>query len=408
MIKDKGKTFFITILFLVLAIGLAITAPWQMSYDAARFMLPWLDNMKVNGILAMYKPVELAPFPMDYPPLYYSLMYIFTNNFLDLSNTQQSVVVIRLFAVIINLLFIYFLIKFVDKKMGIAYAFFIPTLIGSAVWAQSDSFFIFLFFLFFYSYYKKNNITLMSIIYALMVCLKLQGLYFLPVYLVLLFGSKNDKTEKVNAFIYGIVVGAIIWLPWLIVEGPGLFFKIYLGSAAQEAIWGMGGNFPFVISFFAGIRTMPVVGELKTLYTLINIYTLLLCVALFIWLLNRSKDILYTTAFYLFMIFMLTLHQYERYEIYTWGVLFFIVSTNFKYQEYSDDRQKRIKRIFVLISLANILNFTAPILLNPYNNLLLIGTYMYLFAFVINVCALIIFVLDISSFINRNKEGGII
>lgn len=180
MFKDKVKPFFITLLFLVLAMGLAFIAPWQMSYDAARFMLPWLDNMKTNGILAMYKPVELAPFPMDYPPLYYSSMFVAIKNFVDMANREYSLFFIRLFPVIITAVCVFFVAKFISAKWGFIFALFPAILIGSGIMAQSDAPFLFLIFLFFFFYFEKENLTAFSIVYALMVCLKLQGVIFSP------------------------------------------------------------------------------------------------------------------------------------------------------------------------------------------------------------------------------------
>lgn len=385
MKENKIKPALLAVLSLTIGILVATIAPCNVSYDATIFMFPWLKNMKLNGVFSMYKQVADAPFAVDYPPLYYSSMFLTVGSFVKVDNFDFSLIFIRLFPVIVNIFFVYFIAKHISPKWAMFYMLFPSVIIGTAIMGQSDMAFLFLIFLFFYFYYEKKDLYLFSVTYALMVCLKLQGIYFLPIFLFLLFTHESPKERKRSAFLIGVLLGFIIWLPWLIAEGLPIFFKVYLGSASQELVWGFGGNFPFMFTAMLGLTDSPDSPFLVMLYNILNYGGLLLCVLIGFKTYKKTGDVLYSTAIYLFYIFMLTMHQYERYEIYAWGVLFFIISTNFKYSNFEQRQRDITKKIFWLVSIANICHFVASIAIAASAANQLFGILAYTIAFMCNL-----------------------
>jgi ligand-binding sensor domain-containing protein len=67
---------------LFLRLLLAWITPLEKSFDDVYFfILPWMQNMHHNGVLAMYQEAAGAAWAMDYPPLYYLSLYFTTGKF---------------------------------------------------------------------------------------------------------------------------------------------------------------------------------------------------------------------------------------------------------------------------------------------------------------------------------------
>lgn len=345
--KKEIKTSHIIIFTTILRLFTVFFGPWKPAYDLFHFMFPWMMNMEQNGFWAMYAENTLAPYAVDYPPIYYASMFLTTGKLSVIAGVESdylAYVLLRLFPTIIDILFCYFICKYMDKKLGLIYAFAIPFIVDCGIYAQSDCLFIFEMFVLFYFYIEKKDLKMTSIMYAVMVCTKLQGLYFLPIFLLMVYAFEEDNKKKIKDFLYGVFAGILIWLPWLIVEGPMHFFKIYLGSSTANYVMAQTvGN----IWFLFGLNILPQQITSGAFYFAVNIITLSLCLLILFKTYNKTKDITWTTFVYLFSIFMLTPHQYNRYELYALGAIILV-------KHYHPDIQdKNLNYIFWAMFVAN-------------------------------------------------------
>lgn len=293
--------------------------------DVSCFILPWMKNMAQNEFWSMYKTAEGAAWAMDYPPLYYAVMYLVTGKFAAMASfagyEKLAFVLCRSFPLIVDMLFIYILAKF-DKKVAWTWALALPAIFDIGGMGQSDCVLILEAFLLFYFFLEKKNLKAVSIMYALMACTKLQGLYFLPIFLGMVILHEAPWKEKIKDFSCGVLVGAVIWLPWLIVEGPQLFFKIYLGSYhATKILYANAGNLWMLIESILGFNNFTHLAHGDLLYQILS-YSLLFAAVLILYnTYKKTNNYLFASAFYLFFIFMFTLQQRERYEMYCFGLI---------------------------------------------------------------------------------------
>lgn len=293
--------------------------------DMFHFVLPWMQNMHENGLLAMYKDYAGAAWALDYPPLYYICMYFTTGKLAAIAAAsgwmQMAYFLCRAFPCMIDGVFTYVIAKR-DRKLGWFWCFALPALADVALMGQSDCLLIFEAYLMFYFYLDKKNLKGVSIMYAIMACTKLQSLYFLPIFLLMVYTFEAENKQKIKDFLCGVGVGALIWLPWLVIEGPQIFFKIYLGGYGRTKV--IASN-ACNIFFMQGMNVLKNRMDSDFLYMIIS-YTLLgLCVWALWKKFKQTNNILFASFFYLLCIYMFTFQQRERYEMYAFGVLAFAV-----------------------------------------------------------------------------------
>lgn len=342
--------FIMFILYMCLSIIIPLISI-ILDYDAYYFIIPWMKNMSANGIWSMYKPAENALYSMDYPPLYYLSMFLTVGKYFANfpANSVIPHILLRMFIGIINVLFLILIYKWFGIKETIFTSLFLPFLLNIFIQTQSDVALIFLIYLMFYFYIEKENLTLTSITYALIACLKLQGLYILPIYLLLLFISEKTLSEKFKSLLIGVSLGFIIWLPFLIEEGFYLFFKIYLNIRETE---------PKIINFQAGnIHVLYSVSNQigNSLYDNLNIIILLISTFVLLKVYKETKDIFFSSFFYLFLLFMISYYQHGRYTLYSVAMFFLWVFVSNKKEKYKKNLLLlNYKKIFLFLMFASL------------------------------------------------------
>ena len=123
-----------------------------------------------------------------------------------------------------------------DKALAVVVATFSPTLLfNAAIWGQFDGLLVLLLFLCFYSVSTKR-IYWASAFYAIGCLTKLQFCYFIFPFaaIVILF---YPLRKIVIATLEGLAIGLLGWLPFMVVSGPSLPLRIYLGGS---------GKYPFL------------------------------------------------------------------------------------------------------------------------------------------------------------------
>lgn len=348
-------------------------------WDVQHFIIPWMENMIENGFWSMYKTVEGGPYAMDYPPLYYPLMYLFTGRLLPLAQSTgfwTGINIIKLFPVCLEIAGIIFIYFYAGAYWARYWAVCIPFIFDAALLGQSDCVYILEIIIFFYFLLKKENITLASVTYAIMACTKLQALMFLPIYLLAIVVSKENIRDKIKSVSIGILVGMLIWAPWLIVEGFELFFRIYLGGTTRRTLIAQNtGN----IYLLNGLGILPQYATDVIFYNVLRIFTHIITIIILVLTYRKTEDILWSSFCYLFFVFFICPHQYIRYELYSFGVLMILYFLDYH-------KKYNFKGILTLSLIANAVQVSIDYMKDGYTflptetmNLLLVSFVFFVF-----------------------------
>ena len=283
--------------------------------DTVNYVRHWFKEFYDNGVINAYAIAENKT-PLDYPPLYYISNYL---------NTQvYSGILLAIFPILIDLVFIFFLAKKVDWKAALIWSAFPAVLVNVCDMAQSDGLFCALIILLLYSYNKNKPPIAISIIYAFMCLTKLQGIYFLPVYLYMLINTKRERNEKLTGLFAGVAVGLLGWAPFMLTNKDiFLPFKIYLGGVSKTNQICYNASNPYYFlpdKYFDGFMVI------------VSYILIALCTCAFLAVLkSTNNDVNIASFVYMFFIFFFTFQQHDRYEIYSFAILLFAFFTGSKY-----------------------------------------------------------------------------
>ena len=306
----------IIITAVLLRILSAVFIPQALSLDNYQFIKPWMDGMSLNGVLNMYTTVTYAPRPVDYPPLYYTVMY-YTVGWISARIEALDIAsfVLRLFPLTMDIVAIFVIYRLFGERLSLFWASSFLLLYDSIALGQSDSLLMFEFLLLYYAYTRKSGVR-MGVMFAVMCLTKLQGCYFLPVYLYMLYdisvtGKAKIKTAA-SSLASGAFTGAAVWMPWALHYGDVLYpVKFYLNTfSMHNELSQLAPNLGTIAYFLTQMRNAP------EWYGAVNKALLLLFMLIFIALCLRTKRVLFSASVYFFCIFMFTLNQHPRYPIY--------------------------------------------------------------------------------------------
>ena len=296
---------------------------WQ---DTANYVRHWFTHFYDNGILNAYGNNSMEGFTrLDYPPLYYLSMYAFVGRpFVEVYKAGQiQDVFLSFFPVTIDAIFVAFLYAAFGKMSALVWMFYPAALLNVSDMAQSDAAFCFLIVLFFLSYVKDKPFWLTSVIFALLCLTKLQGCYFLPIYLYMMFTSVAKWDKRIQGLICGGCVGLAGWLPFMNVERDVFLpFRVYLGGLQKSNMYCYNAaNFWYPL----GGETYGIGGSV------ISALLVVLCFAVFFYIARATKDVVFASFVYFFSLFMITLQQHDRYEMYSFTILLLACLFHSKY-----------------------------------------------------------------------------
>ena len=317
MIEKIKNNKYILLIGLFFIIRIIIGYLYYNYDDLYIFNFRWVNMMKQNGLFDIYS-IKTDQYYVDYPPLFIILLYIIKapaiyfykaglDGFFQL--TMKSLALICDFIITI------IIYKKYSPKVALLWAINIAVIINTAMWGQTDII-LGLFMILMFIAMKEEKIKLVGIYFALCCLTKLQGCYLLPVYLLYLVVVKKEIKEKILSFIYGLFTGILIWLPFMIADKDILLpFKIYLGGFIKYNQFNLGAaNFWYFL-----VRQ-----DYSKIFNYIGPLILIICISIFIISYRKTKDILLSSTFYFFTIFMFTFSQRERYCIYTMVILYIL------------------------------------------------------------------------------------
>ena len=349
--KDKFRDFIerysLSILLIIFIIELTcVIARFFVPFDVIDMISPWMDGIEKYGLFNMYSPNDIIDYPMDYPPLYYTLMFFFTRfkHFTEATHFANQYWEYISFPLFLNCLFTIFLNLKVNKLASLLWAFTPFFIIDMAVAGQSDVLLCSLLFLFFYFYIKKKNFIVTSILFTIICLTKLQGCYLAPVYLIMLFDKNFDKKERIKGFFIALFIGIAVWAPFCIAEqNIKLPFEKYLygfdnyshtiSTESPANIWAFFSNVYFT--------TPEVITSIKITSKVLLAFSVLILFFIY----KKTKNILYSTFAYYFIIYFINFGQRMRYGLYSVGIiLIFLMLKDFKV---SEELKSQAKLLFI-------------------------------------------------------------
>lgn len=318
------RNILITIgIFAVIRIVLAL---FYYNYDDLyTFNFLWLKTIDGEGIFNIYKEgMILKDYPVDYPPLFLIMLGIISKPVLIFQNNPYIFqLLMKLPALIFDFSIIIFLYRKVNAKVALLWAVNLAAIVNSGMWGQTDNILIFFIILmFYYIYNKKQN---MAAVLAAVCCLtKLQGIYIAPIYLIYIIFEKISVKDKLKSIMCAFITGISVWIPFCIASKDILLpFKIYFGGFGKyKEMCAGAANFWFFV-----VRKIY---DGNQFLNILSYVLLLICIFLLVYSFLRTKNIYISSALYLFMIYMITFAQRERYGIYfmTLFLIVYIVNKN--------------------------------------------------------------------------------
>lgn len=317
MIEKIKNNKYILLIGLFFIVRIVIGYLYYNYDDLYIFNFRWVNMLNENGLFNIYS-IKTEQYDVDYPPLFIILLYIIKKpaiyfNSAGLGGFFQ--LTMKSLSLICDLIITIIVYKKYSPKAALLWAINIAVIINTAMWGQTDII-LGLFMILMFIAMKEEKTKLAGIYFALCCLTKLQGCYLLPVYLLYLVVAKNDIKEKVLSFIYGLSTGILMWLPFMIADKDILLpFKIYLGGFVKYNQFNLGAaNFWYFL-----VRQ-----DYSGIFNYIGPLILMICILLFIISYRKTKDILLSSTFYFFTIFMFTFSQRERYCIYTMIIIYIL------------------------------------------------------------------------------------
>lgn len=182
------------------------------------FFEHWGDRIVNNGFTQIYS-IQVDRFECDYPPLYLyviaPLAYLF--NFLGLDmHTHLYDSFLKLFNLLIECLFLFYISKKINNKIFLTALIFSPvTILNAYGWGQIDILYTILMFIAFYSLYHKQ-LYIAAISIGLSLSLKTQTILFLPLLGIMYLMARASIKEKLLAILLLSIVYIIPNLPFIL------------------------------------------------------------------------------------------------------------------------------------------------------------------------------------------------
>lgn len=306
------KICIITIIFLVTIIRL-LCIRHIFYIDMIHFHLNWLTHIDEYGFLNMYS----AGSTVDYPPLYVFMLSLLRKPiifFYDAGYMYLFCLFIKLIPITINLVFVYFLYKKIDRKLAFLWYINPALIINSNMFGQSDEILSIIVIAMLYLLINNKHFHA-TLVFALGCLVKLQMFYYLPILIVYLIKLKDPK-RALSYFTCGIGFGYLIWLPFCINNKDLLLpFKIYLGGFNKYKSFSMNAMNPYILLNGKEYGDKSILGiPLEA----INYALIFGCIAFIVIHLVKNKEnkhIFTLVGFYIYFLFYFTFAQHERYTL---------------------------------------------------------------------------------------------
>lgn len=180
----------------------------------------------------------------DYPPFYIlvlAVVGVISNLFNLTSNLASHLIMIKLPAIIADVVISYLIYKIADKRFNKTTSFILSLLfilnpavfLNSTLWGQVDSFFTMI-LLIGIILIDKGKLSIATIIFTIAVLMKPQGIIFLPVIgyelIIDFIKTKNFKNIGLSA-LYAFITTVLVILPFSPGQAPTWLIKLYINTA---------------------------------------------------------------------------------------------------------------------------------------------------------------------------------
>lgn len=281
--------------------------------DMVHFHLQWITHIDEYGLLNMYSTGSTV----DYPPIFVTLLSLIRKPimfFYDANYMYLFCLFIKLIPILVNLGFVYFLYKKVDRRLAFLWYINPAFIINSEMMGQTDTILVIIVIAMLYLLIKNKHLQA-TLMFAFGCLVKLQMFYYLPILIFYLVRLKDVK-KALRYFICGIGFGYMMWLPFCISNRDLLLpFKIYLGGFNKYKSYSMNAMNPYIILNGRNYENAQLLG---IPVVVINYILIFACIAFAMILLAKNKNInhLFTlVSFYIYFLFYFTLGQHERYTL---------------------------------------------------------------------------------------------
>lgn len=233
------------LLVIALSIGLVVRLIYAakvegFSVDIGCFRAWSMAASGINGISTFYTSGMFC----DYPPFYILVLALvggISNLFNLTSNLGAHLIMIKLPAIIADVVTAYLIYKLAVKKfnssasfiLSILYIFNPAVFLNSTLWGQVDSFFTMI-LLFGLILILEGKLTYATILFTIAVLMKPQGIIFLPVigYELIIDFIKTKKIKNIGlSALYAIITTAIIIIPFSAGRAPTWLIDLYINTA---------------------------------------------------------------------------------------------------------------------------------------------------------------------------------
>lgn len=319
-IKELCVRYAVPLIIIADLVGIIAAVFWVSVMDIIDIDLRyWIPYLQKHNYLAMYHEIctaeVLSPAILNYPPIYPTYLFFLARCVLPEIVTVDSTNATDLFfqvamkssSVIFMIITQAVLYVRVSKKAALVWTYCLPLWYISFVWGQRDVLLGLFIVMMLYSMHQKKIYE--PCLWFVAACLlKPQSAYLAVIYFLYLFTSEHSVRQKLASLGMGLAVGLAAYMPFMIYEQDLLLpFKVYLRVA------GFGtGAFSWCAANFYWILNKCNVANAAFLVPVMLLVIIGLAVIYYL----RTKNIIMTGFVYMFMIFMFSIGQHERYTVY--------------------------------------------------------------------------------------------
>ena len=260
---------------------------------------------------------------VDYPPGYIYILYIIgmLGKLFSLPhNSAIFVVILKLPAIIADILTAFIIFKLGKKELGFAaasllslfYAFNPAVIFDSTIFGQVDSV-LFLMLLLAFMFLYKNKLPAACALFVVAILIKPQALIFSPVFLFALYSRKSWKTFLYSG-LAAIVTFVVVILPFSLRQDPLWIFRLYKKNLASYPFATL--NAPNLFGLFGANWIKESETFFLFSYQTWGFIFIGLIVISSVFFFFKSKDkarIYFTALFIMAAVFVLTSKMHERY-----------------------------------------------------------------------------------------------
>ncbi len=262
------------------------------------YFIRWAVNIHKNGLGATYTSPD-----NNYLPVFQYILYIYAKLAGDEGQITHYIRLLRLFTLVFELLGIWYIYKWINKKTAFMLLVFICILniaysFNTIIWGQVDGIYSSLVFIALYYAYKRDMFW-SSIWMVLALNAKLQAVIFIPLWLLMCLNNLVDK-KSIKAFVVPLITFSVaqllMLLPFMLKDGQlqNLWNHIVNSDNMYPKISMAAYNFWFIILRADTVNNVPDSNIFIFGFSYKHAGLLMFCLASLLALLPVLRDVYFT------------------------------------------------------------------------------------------------------------------